>query len=160
MPSVRLFAYEESYDDSSSDSDIYDEMDFSEGRRRGHAPKTGANVRDYPLQKITAQQRANVLSCTICMEDFVQNEQARKLPCNVGAVNGSTVFILLPPGCDLILFIIINICSIISIRNAFKAGWKGGPVAQYVGRHLVGAGTESENRCTWLPICATTGALV
>lgn len=41
------------------------------------------NFREFPLKKITAQQRANVLSCAVCLEDFGENQWARELSCKV-----------------------------------------------------------------------------
>lgn len=56
--------------------------------------QTKSIVKDFPLKKITAKQRASGLNCTVCLDDFVQNPWARELTCKVDAANNLSAFIL------------------------------------------------------------------
>ncbi|UJR29884.1 hypothetical protein I4U23_017432 [Adineta vaga] len=52
------------------------------GENGGPAPASENRITSIPTVKVTAEQARDSLQCTICMDDFKENDDAKRLPCS------------------------------------------------------------------------------
>ncbi|CAF1241449.1 unnamed protein product [Rotaria magnacalcarata] len=52
------------------------------GDNGGPAPASENRINTIPTVKVTAAQASDSLQCSICMDDFKENDQAKRLPCS------------------------------------------------------------------------------
>jgi len=52
------------------------------GESGGPAPASENRINSIPTVKVTADQARDSLQCAICMDDFKQNDEAKRLPCS------------------------------------------------------------------------------
>ncbi|CAF3703777.1 unnamed protein product [Adineta steineri] len=52
------------------------------GENGGPAPASENRINTIPTVKVTAEQARDSLQCAICMDDFKENDEAKRLPCS------------------------------------------------------------------------------
>jgi len=52
------------------------------GENSGPAPAPENRINSIPTVKVTAEQARDNLQCAICMDDFKENDDAKRLPCS------------------------------------------------------------------------------
>jgi len=52
------------------------------GENSGPAPAPETRINSIPTIKITSEQARDNLQCAICMDDFKENDEAKRLPCS------------------------------------------------------------------------------
>jgi len=52
------------------------------GENSGPAPAPENRINSIPTVKVTAEQARDNLQCAICMDDFKENDEAKRLPCS------------------------------------------------------------------------------
>jgi hypothetical protein len=52
------------------------------GEHSGPAPAPETRINSIPTVKVTAEQARDNLQCAICMDDFKENDEAKRLPCS------------------------------------------------------------------------------
>ncbi|CAF1442008.1 unnamed protein product [Adineta ricciae] len=52
------------------------------GENSGPAPASENRINTIPTVKVTAEQARDSLQCAICMDDFNENDEAKRLPCS------------------------------------------------------------------------------
>ncbi|CAF2547788.1 unnamed protein product [Rotaria sp. Silwood2] len=52
------------------------------GENGGPAPASETRINSIPTVRVTAAQARDCLQCAICMDEFKQNDEAKRLPCS------------------------------------------------------------------------------
>jgi len=52
------------------------------GENSGPAPASENRINSIPTVKVTYEQARDSLQCAICMDDFKENDEAKRLPCS------------------------------------------------------------------------------
>ncbi|CAF0923052.1 unnamed protein product [Adineta steineri] len=52
------------------------------GENSGPAPATENRINSIPTVRVTGEQARDNLQCAICMDDFKENDEAKRLPCS------------------------------------------------------------------------------